>query len=332
MTTFNSFADLANARINLADEREGVTEAYDGAFIEHSDLAKLNIIDAPIAAEMPDPDMARRAVEMAIGTIFDVLKDTRMEEFAQQLAWGMVNSFHMTARLAEGREDDAARKLGEMARHFDPSEIYAVELEETQQLCQTLQGCREALEAMRDHAADVYRVETGRPFTATRGSQVSKNGVTASQIQARDYLAGRAKDRRAQFTPEGPLVIVSGGQQDWHDFEMIWDILDDIKARIPNMVLGTTGMRKGVDAMAGAWAQKNKVNTIHFVPDQRQGKRAPFLRNESIIKLSPVEAIVGEGSGIQANLAQRLRQAGVPTHIRRIADQAAPQHRARTFG
>src|SRR3546814_13663345 len=77
--------------------------------------------------EMPDPDMARRAVEMAIGTIFDVLKDTRMEEFAQQLAWGMVNSFHMTARLAEGREDDAAKKLGEMARHFDPSEIYAVE-------------------------------------------------------------------------------------------------------------------------------------------------------------------------------------------------------------
>src|SRR3546814_10771162 len=35
--------------------------------------------------EMPDPDMARRAVEMAIGTIFDVLKDTRMEEFAQQI-------------------------------------------------------------------------------------------------------------------------------------------------------------------------------------------------------------------------------------------------------
>jgi len=146
MTVFNSFADLAQARINLADAREGITESYDGAFLEHSDLAKLNIIEAPIAAEMPDPDMARRAVEMAIGTIFDVLKDTRMEEFAQQLAWGMVNSFHMTARLAEGREDDAAKKLGEMARHFDPSEIYAVELEETQQLCQTLQGCREALE------------------------------------------------------------------------------------------------------------------------------------------------------------------------------------------
>ena len=68
MTVFNSFADLAQARINLADAREGITESYDGAFLEHSDLAKLNIIEAPIAAEMPDPDMARRAVEMAIGT------------------------------------------------------------------------------------------------------------------------------------------------------------------------------------------------------------------------------------------------------------------------
>lgn len=31
-----------------------------------------------------------------------------------------------------------------------------MELKETQALCQTLQGCREALDAMRYHAADVY--------------------------------------------------------------------------------------------------------------------------------------------------------------------------------
>ena len=321
MQTFNTFADLAKARIQKADAREDTTSSYDGAFLEHTDMAKLSVVDAPISADMPDPDMARCAVEMAIGTIFDVLKDTRMEEFAQQLAWGMVNSFHMTARLAENREDDIAKKLGDLARHFDPSEIYQTELEETQIQCQTLQGCREALEAMRDHASDVYRVETGRIFQATRGSQVSKNGITVSQIQSRDFLAARAKDRRAQFQPEGPMVVVSGGHTGWHDYEMIWDILDDIKGRIPSMVLATTGMRKGLDAMASSWAQKNGVNTITFAPDGRHGKRAPFLRNESMVKLGPVEAIVGEGTGIQANLAQRLRQAGVPLHIRRLDDQ-----------
>ena len=123
-------------------------------------------------------------------------------------------------------------------------------------------------------------------------------------------------------------MIVSGGQQDWHDFEMIWEILDDIKARIPTMVLGTTGMRKGVDAMANAWAQRNGVQTILFMPDRRHGNRAPFLRNENIVKLGPVEAIIGEGSGIQSNLAQRLRQAGVPLHIRRISDQRKPGSRS----
>ena len=57
------------------------------------------------------------------------------------------------------------------------------------------------------------------------------------------------------------------------------------------MVLGTTGMRKGVDAMAGAWAQQNGVNTILFVPDQRHGNRAPFLRNESSRSIWPVTPI-----------------------------------------
>src|SRR3546814_10585463 len=96
-------------------------------------------------------------------------------------------------------------ELGDLARSFDPSEIYASQLEEAQLLCQTLQGCRDAMECMRDHAAEVYRVETGRPYSPTRGSRVSR-GVTASMIDARNYLAERARERREQFAPEGPVV------------------------------------------------------------------------------------------------------------------------------
>lgn len=332
MNKFNTFADLAgilaNDRIAKASQDDTNAAAYDGAFIEHSELAKLSIMEAPIANEMPDPDMARAAVELAVGTIFDVFRDTRMEEFAQQIVWGFVNSFHMTARLAEGREDDAAKKLGELARINDSSEIHAVEMEETQMLCQTLQGCREALEAMRDHASAVYRVETGRPFTATRGSQVSRSSATASQIAARDFLAARSRQRNEDHAPTGPMVVVSGGQV-WHDHEMIWDLLDDIKERIPEMVLATTGMRKGVDAIATGWAQARKVKSIAFVPSAAHGQSAPFKRNENLVRLRPVEALVCEGSGIQANLAQRLRGAGVPLHIRRIDDQRSRQGRTR---
>ena len=54
MQKFNSFADLANARMELADTRSEVTAEYDGAFGEQSDMAKLSVVDEPMAAEMPD--------------------------------------------------------------------------------------------------------------------------------------------------------------------------------------------------------------------------------------------------------------------------------------
>src|SRR3546814_10492032 len=115
---------------------------------------------------MPDPEQARAAVEMVRATLFDVFRDTRLEPFASDLAWGFVNSFHVVAKRLSDREDDAAKELGDLARSFDPSEIYASQLEEAQLLCQTLQGCRDAMECMRDHAAEVYRVETSEENTS----------------------------------------------------------------------------------------------------------------------------------------------------------------------
>jgi hypothetical protein len=150
MTKFSNFSDLGQhlvsdraKRLAMSDE---IGHRYESGFIEPSEMAKMSIVDAPAALDMPDPEQVGAAIELAVGTIFDVLRDTRMEEFAGQIAWGMVNSFHMVAKQVERREDDAADKLRELARTFDPSEIYAVELEDTQMLCQTLQGCREAME------------------------------------------------------------------------------------------------------------------------------------------------------------------------------------------
>ena len=74
--------------------------------------------------------------------------------------------------------------------------------------------CREAMEAMRDYAGEIFRVETGRPFSTARGSRAS-SGLTASQIDARDFLAARAAKRREEFAPTGPVVIFSGGTE-WH--------------------------------------------------------------------------------------------------------------------
>lgn len=316
--TFSNFGDLASfiATETGTDERSSI---YSGAFLEHDERAKLSPVDQTEQLEMPDPDQARAAVEMVMATLFDVFRDTRLESFAGDLAWGFVNSFHVVAKRISDREDDAAKELGDLARSFDPSEIYATQIEDAQLLCQTLQGCRDAMECMRDHAAEVYRVETGRPYSPTRGSRVSR-GVTASMIDARDFLAARGRERREQFNPEGPVVAFSGGQQ-WEDHEMLWRGLDSIKARIPEMVLATTAQAKGCDAIAQAWAASRGVKVIMFRLDRRLGAKAAFVRNDRLLALKPVEAVVCEGSGIQMNLAQKLRQAGVPLHVLKLTQQ-----------
>src|SRR3546814_18252604 len=104
---------------------------------------------------MPGRGQVRAAVEMGMSKLVYVLRVTRLDAFASDLSWGFVNSFHVVAKRINDREDDAAKELGDLAQTFDPSEIYASQLEEAQLLRQTLQGCRDAMECMRDHAAEV---------------------------------------------------------------------------------------------------------------------------------------------------------------------------------
>src|SRR3546814_4438870 len=96
---------------------------------------------------------------------------------------------------------------------------------------------------MRDHAAEIYRVECGQPWSATTGSRTGRT-LTASQIDAHDFLAARAVEKREAHAPTGPVVVLSGGQ-DWTEHKALWDRLDAIKARIPAMTLVTTAQHKG---------------------------------------------------------------------------------------
>jgi hypothetical protein len=100
------------------------------------------------------------------------------------------------AQQVERQEDDTARELGELARIFDPSEVHASKLEETQRLCQSQAEARAALECMRDHAAEIYRIHTGSPWSSASGSRASA-APYASQIEARDFMAARRRQARS---------------------------------------------------------------------------------------------------------------------------------------
>ena len=100
---FSNFADLAEHYA-----REIATPDYARAFMEQTELAKLSIEHEPSAAEMPDPEVAQAAIEMMLATVFDLFRDTRMEDFASEVAWGVANSFHVVAKRLDDREDAMA--------------------------------------------------------------------------------------------------------------------------------------------------------------------------------------------------------------------------------
>ena len=107
--------------------------------------------------------------------------------------------------------------------------------------------------------------------------------------------------------------------------EQLFERLDQIKRRIPSMVLMTTAMNKGADAIAASWAASREVKLVRMFLDKRHGNRGGFLRNDRIASLRPVEAIVCEGSGVQIDFARKLRTAGVPLHVFRKDGQAPVQ-------
>ncbi len=317
----DSASDQRAAEIAESIAEETATNNFQEAF---GDVGALSIVELGAEREeldMPEPIEAQHDCAAIMATLFDLFRDTRLETSAQAIAWGFVNSFHYEAQKLEREEDTLARDLGEMTRRYDPSEIYAVEMEELQLRAQTKAEQRAAIECMRDYAADCYRAQSGHPWSPARGSKVSSGG-TASQIAAMDFLKARAQDHREKRNPTGPLVVFSGGQE-WHDFQQLWDRLDQIKARVPHMTLCTTAQRKGCDMIAAAWAASRGVTLVAFTPQTgRYGKRAGFVRNEQLAKLQPVEAIVCQGSGLQSNLLQVLKDARIPTHAFRIDGQA----------
>ncbi|WP_447725505.1 DUF2493 domain-containing protein [Sphingomonas koreensis] len=303
----------------LADETAQPIDSFAAAFTETADQVQLARTDDAITADMPEPLQMQLGVEMLVTTLFDVLRDTRLDSVAERLAWGIVHSFHKVADQLDGEADRAARQVGQLVREHDGSEIAATGLEEAQTLCHGLDEAREAVACMRDHAARIFHVETGRPWSSPRATLVSGKR-TASVIAASDFLAARRQRRIDAHAPRGPVMVFSGGQQ-WEDYALIWERLDQIKVRVPNMVLATTGQDKGCDAVAAAWAARSGVTVIAFTLDRRYGKRAGFIRNEQLLKLRPVEAMVCEGSGLQSHLARELRAAGVPSHFLTLAMQ-----------
>jgi hypothetical protein len=63
------------------------------------------------------------------------------------------------------------------------------------------------------------------------------------------------------------------------------------------------------------------VRVIAFTLNRKLGKQAGFHRNEQLLGLRPVEAVVAQGSGLQSHLARGVRAKGIPAHFITLASQ-----------
>ena len=211
-------------------------------------------------------------------------------------------------RECDRNEDDQKRSQKEQ----DGSEIRSVELERLIVFGMTMIERRNAMEFFRDTAGDLFEAHTGSTWRPRTGSKVNHRALTAAIIDSRDFLAAKRRVENEPLMPAGTKVAFAGGI-DCNDYGRIWDVLDKVLAKHPDMVLLHGASPKGTEFIAARWADARKVVQITFKPDwTRHAKAAPFKRNDLLLQTLPIGVIVFPGSGITDNLADKAKILGIP--------------------
>ena len=287
-------------------------------------LDELQLYGCRPGQDDPDPRPMPEAetVEGHLGTIADALQamfaETRLEDDIADLFWAFVNLFHRRVLQVERELDDNEQAQRKAQLEQDGSEVKSVELERLTAQGLSLIERRNAFEFCRDHAARHFEVATGTLWRPQAGSMVNRRTLTSAMIDSRDFIAARRKADAATLAPTGPRIVFTGGIE-CNDHERIWDALDKLHARHPDMVLLHGGSPRGAERIAACWADARHVAQVAFKPDwTRDRKAAPFKRNDRLLDALPIGVVAFPGSGISANLADKARSRGIP--VWRFAD------------
>src|SRR6267154_3734974 len=264
----------------------------------------------------PRPLPEARIVAAAVADIFDALiaslSETRLEPDLEDLLWSTVNLFHRANERIERELDDNEQAQKRSQRDQDGSEIRSVELERLTAEGMTLIERRNSMEYFRDQAAECFEVRSGSAWRPRSGSMVNHRNLTAAMINSRDFLAARRRADNEVLVPAGPKIALTGGL-DFNDHHAIWDRLDKVHAKHPDMVLLHGGSPMGAERIAACWADNRKVPHVPFKPNwSRHAKAAPFKRNDELLTVLPIGVLVFPGSGIQENLADKAKKLGIP--------------------
>jgi len=268
--------------------------------------------DEPDPRPLPEANVIAGAVADIFDALIATLRDTRLEPDLENLLWSTVNLFHRAADRVQRELDDNEDAQKRSQKEQDGSEIRSVELERLIAEGLTLIERRNSMELFRDVAADQFERSTGSPWRPRTGSMVNHRALTAAMIDSRDFLAAKRRAETEPLLPTGPKIAFTGGVE-YNDHQAIWNRLDKVRAKHPNMVLLHGGSPKGAERIAARWADHRNVPQIVFKPDwTRHGRAAPFKRNDQVLNVLPIGVIVFPGSGISANLADKAKKLGIP--------------------
>ena len=237
---------------------------------------------------------------------------TQLADERESLLWGFVNALHAQVQRLDRGIDKIAPEMKDLQREQDGSEIRSCELERLTDRVRNLGDRRDAFEAMLDLAAEGYRAECGDAWRPRSGSHSSRTGkLTSAAIDARDYLRARKDRETTAHLPDGTLVAFTGGK-DFDDVAAIWRSLDSVRIKYEDMVL-LHGGGPGAEKIAARWAEKHGVHQVVCKPNwDRDGKAAPFRRNDVLLNFLPKGLVAFPGSGITNNMIDKARKIGIP--------------------
>ena len=153
---------------------------------------------------------------------------------------------YLGARIQPNSPTDNVDDIRSAIREQDGTEVKSVELEKLEIRAKATSYARDYFETLRDYAADLFSVQTGQPWMPARGSRTSRSSLTAAVVDSRDFLAATMRKKTLAEAPEGPKVVVAGGM-DFNDHNLIFEALDKVLSKHPDMVLVHGGAPKGTD-------------------------------------------------------------------------------------
>ncbi len=275
-------------------------------------MATVPSTTSPIRGRFLKPMLSRAPSPTSSTPWSRLLIDTRLEPDLEDLLWSTVNLFHRATGRIERELDDNEQAQQRSQREQNGSEVRSVELERLTAEGITLIERRNSLELFRDQAAERFEVHTGSPWRPRSGSVVNHRTLTSAMIDSRDFLAAKRRAETEVLLPAGPKIALTGGL-DFNDHRLIWDRLDKVHAKHPDMVLLHGGSPKGAELIAAKWATNRKVPQVAFKPDwTKYAKAAPFKRNDAMLEVLPIGVMVFPGTGIQGNLADKAKKLGLP--------------------